>query len=195
MQSFTRNEMLWSSNLLDAMVVTAPDWTCYLLGVYAVVFGDCSVVIELKIIFCRHSPPYYAFPPSDGHFTDLISFFSLVISLLYGRMPFAQLVIGPPGAGKSTYCNDMHQFLGAIGRKCSIVNLDPANDQTSYPCALDVRDLVTLEEIMGEDKLGPNGGVLYALEELEQNFEFLEEGLKELGGRHSAIQDMAEGWS
>ncbi|BCR90298.1 GTPase GPN2 [Aspergillus chevalieri] len=96
-------------------------------------------------------------------------------------MPFAQLVIGPPGAGKSTYCNGMHQFLGAIGRKCSIVNLDPANDQTSYPCALDVRDLVTLEEIMGEDKLGPNGGVLYALEELEQNFEFLEEGLKELG--------------
>lgn len=99
-------------------------------------------------------------------------------------MPFAQLVIGPPGAGKSTYCDGMHQFLGAIGRKCSIVNLDPANDQTSYPCALDVRDLVTLEEIMGEgeDSLGPNGGVLYALEEVEGNFEWLEGGLRELGG-------------
>lgn len=76
----------------------------------------------------------------------------------------------------------MHQFLGAIGRKCSIVNLDPANDQTSYPCALDVRDLVTLEEIMSEDSLGPNGGVLYALEELEENFEWIEQGLNELGG-------------
>ena len=97
-------------------------------------------------------------------------------------MPFAQLVIGPPGAGKSTYCNGMHQFLGAIGRKCSIVNLDPANDKTSYPCALDVRDLVTLEEIMSEDLLGPNGGILYALEELEENFDWLEEGLKDLGG-------------
>lgn len=97
-------------------------------------------------------------------------------------MPFAQLVIGPPGAGKSTYCNGMHQFLGAIGRKCSVVNLDPANDKTSYPCALDVRDLVTLEDIMEEDKLGPNGGVLYALEELENNFDWLENGLKELGG-------------
>ncbi|GLA35295.1 hypothetical protein AnigIFM63309_010698 [Aspergillus niger] len=96
-------------------------------------------------------------------------------------MPFAQLVIGPPGAGKSTYCNGMHQFLGAIGRKCSIVNLDPANDKTSYPCALDVRDLVTLEEIMSEDLLGPNGGILYALEELEENFDWLEEGLKDLG--------------
>ncbi|CAL5873139.1 uncharacterized protein PFLUO_LOCUS7408 [Penicillium psychrofluorescens] len=96
-------------------------------------------------------------------------------------MPFAQLVIGPPGAGKSTYCNGMHQFLGAIGRKCSIVNLDPANDKTSYPCALDVRDLVTLEEIMDQDKLGPNGATLYALEELEENYEWLEEGLKGLG--------------
>lgn len=97
-------------------------------------------------------------------------------------MPFAQLVIGPPGAGKSTYCNGMHQFLGAIGRKCSVVNLDPANDKTSYPCALDVRDLVTLEEVMQEETLGPNGATLYALEEVEENFSWLEEGLKELGG-------------
>jgi hypothetical protein len=71
--------------------------------------------------------------------------------------------------------------MGAIGRQCSVVNLDPANDHTSYPCALDIRDLVTLEEIMSDDRLGPNGGILYALEELENNMEWLEEGLKEIG--------------
>ncbi|KAL3427404.1 ATP binding protein [Phlyctema vagabunda] len=96
-------------------------------------------------------------------------------------MPFAQLVLGSPGAGKSTFCNGMQQFMSAIGRKCSIVNLDPANDQTNYPCAIDVRDLIKLEDIMEEDELGPNGGVLYALEELEQNMEWLEKGLGELG--------------
>ncbi|KAG9545438.1 putative ATP binding protein, partial [Aureobasidium melanogenum] len=95
-------------------------------------------------------------------------------------MPFAQLVIGPPGAGKSTYCDGMHQFLTAIDRKCAVVNLDPANDKTSYPCALDIRDLVSLEEVMEQEELGPNGGVMYALEELQENFEWLEEGLKEL---------------
>lgn len=103
-------------------------------------------------------------------------------------MPFAQLIIGPPGSGKSTYCDGMHQFMDAIGRRCSVVNLDPANDHTSYPTALDVRDLVTLDEIMNNEALGPNGGVLYALEELEHNFEWLEEGLKKLDGesiRHS----------
>ncbi|KAK7629902.1 hypothetical protein IWX48DRAFT_200641 [Phyllosticta citricarpa] len=97
-------------------------------------------------------------------------------------MPFAQLVIGSPGAGKSTYCNGMHQFMSAIGRKCSVVNLDPANDQTSYPAALDVRDLVTVEEVMEAEELGPNGGMIYAMEELEHNLEWLEQGLKELGG-------------
>jgi GTPase SAR1 family protein len=73
----------------------------------------------------------------------------------------------------------VHQFMGAIGRACSVVNLDPANDHTNYPAALDIRNLVKLEEIMKDDKLGPNGGILYALEELEHNFEWLEEGLKE----------------
>jgi GTPase SAR1 family protein len=97
-------------------------------------------------------------------------------------MPFAQLVIGPPGSGKSTYCDGMQQFMGALERKCSVVNLDPANDHTSYQPAVDVRDLVTIDEIMEQESLGPNGGVLFALEELENNFDWLAENLKELGG-------------
>ncbi|KJZ78028.1 GPN-loop GTPase 2-like protein [Hirsutella minnesotensis 3608] len=96
-------------------------------------------------------------------------------------MPFAQLVLGSPGSGKSTYCDGMHQFMGAIGRACSVVNLDPANDHTNYPAALDIRNLIKLEDIMQQDRLGPNGGILYALEELEHNYEWLQEGLSEHG--------------
>lgn len=96
-------------------------------------------------------------------------------------MPFAQLVIGPPGSGKSTYCDGMQQFMDAVQRKCSVVNLDPANDHTSYAPAVDVRDLITMDEIMDQEALGPNGGVLYALEELEQHFDWLEAALKDLG--------------
>jgi GTPase SAR1 family protein len=75
----------------------------------------------------------------------------------------------------------MHQFMSAIGRKASIVNLDPANDNTGYPCALDIRDIITLDQVMDEEGLGPNGGVMYALEELRENIEWLEEGLSRLG--------------
>ncbi|MCJ1441649.1 MAG: hypothetical protein MMC23_002139 [Stictis urceolatum] len=82
--------------------------------------------------------------------------------------------------------------MSAIGRKCSVVNLDPANDRTSYPCAVDVRNLITIEEIMEEDALGPNGAVLYALEELEHNWEWMEGALKGLGGASHTVDESAE---
>ena len=73
-------------------------------------------------------------------------------------MPFGQLVVGPPGSGKSTYCNGMQQYLSALGRKVAVINLDPANDAVPYDCAVDIMDLVSLEAVMRETKLGPNGG-------------------------------------
>jgi GTPase SAR1 family protein len=102
---------------------------------------------------------------------------------------FAQLVIGPPGSGKSTYCYGMHQFLNAVGRPSSIVNLDPANDNTAYTPTLDVRDLVSLEDIMKEENLGPNGGVLHALETLEREWDWLVDGLNEKVGQDYVIFD------
>ena len=73
-------------------------------------------------------------------------------------MPFGQLVIGPPGSGKTTYCRGMQHFMQATGRKVAIINLDPANDMLPYEAAVDVADLVCLEQVMAELKLGPNGG-------------------------------------
>ncbi len=71
-------------------------------------------------------------------------------------MPFGQLVIGSPGAGKTTYCNGMQQFLTALKRPVSVVNLDPANDTLPYDCAVDLRELITVSDVMKELELGPN---------------------------------------
>ncbi|KAK3697574.1 hypothetical protein LTR37_017405 [Vermiconidia calcicola] len=89
------------------------------------------------------------------------------------------LPIGPPGAGKSTLCNGLQQFMNAINRPCSAANLDPANDNIPYEAAFDVRELVNVEEVMEREELGPNGGVLWAMEEIEENFDWLEERLDE----------------
>lgn len=92
-------------------------------------------------------------------------------------MPFGQLVIGPPGSGKTTFCNGMQQFLQLLGRKVAVVNLDPANDRLPYECAVDVRDLISLEEVQEQEQLGPNGGLVFCTDFLEQNLDWLREKL------------------
>ncbi|KAH9983810.1 cytoplasmic protein [Russula compacta] len=96
-------------------------------------------------------------------------------------MPFGEIVVGSPGSGKSTYCYGKHQLFAALNRPISIVNLDPANDNIPYPCAIDIASLVTLRDVMSEYGLGPNGGMLYCMEYLEANYDWLEDRLKELG--------------
>ena len=91
---------------------------------------------------------------------------------------FAQLVIGPPGSGKSTYCRGMKEFLSALGRKVVIVNLDPANEVLPYECEVDVMDLITLQDAMDKLKLGPNGSLVYCMEFLEKNLEWLKKRIE-----------------
>lgn len=104
---------------------------------------------------------------------------------------FGQVVLGPPGSGKSTYCHGMYQFMSAIGRKSSIVNLDPANESLPYPsCSFDIRDYIRLEEIMNDHALGPNGGLMYAMESLDdQALEQLVDIWKDLGKTDYLIFD------
>jgi hypothetical protein len=44
------------------------------------------------------------------------------------------------------------------------VNLDPAVTDPAYPCAINITELVTLEEVMQEYELGPNGAMIYVAE-------------------------------
>lgn len=60
--------------------------------------------------------------------------------------------------------------MSAIGRKCSIINLDPANERLPYlSCSFDIRDYIRLEEIMDNHSLGPNGGLMFAMESLDED--------------------------
>ncbi|KAH9930481.1 cytoplasmic protein [Epithele typhae] len=95
-------------------------------------------------------------------------------------MAFGEVVCGSPGSGKSTYCYGKHQLFTALNRPIAIVNLDPANENVIYPCAVDISSLIKLEEVMQEYGLGPNGGMLYCMEYLETNYDWLEDRLKEL---------------
>ncbi|OAV99182.1 hypothetical protein PTTG_00005 [Puccinia triticina 1-1 BBBD Race 1] len=95
-------------------------------------------------------------------------------------MGFGQAVVGPPGSGKTTYCWGLQQYFKAISRPILVVNLDPAADQLSYEAAIDIRELIRLEEVMEFHRLGPNGSILFCLEFLEKNFDWFSEKLAAL---------------
>ncbi|EER24833.1 ATP binding protein [Coccidioides posadasii str. Silveira] len=103
---------------------------------------------------------------------------------------FGVLVMGPAGAGKTTFCTALIQHLQNTRRSCFYVNLDPAAESFAYEPDLDIRELITLEDVMEELGLGPNGGLMYCFEFLLQNLDFLNEALDPLSEEYLIIFDM-----
>lgn len=58
-----------------------------------------------------------------------------------------------------------------------MINLDPANDALPYPCAADVSELITCSDVMDAMGLGPNGGLMYCMEYLAENLDWLDDKL------------------
>ncbi|CAK1366784.1 GPN-loop GTPase 3 [Cercospora beticola] len=103
---------------------------------------------------------------------------------------YGTIVMGPAGAGKSTFCAAMIQHLRNNRRSCFYINLDPAADDFAYEPDLDIKDLITLEDVMEELHLGPNGGLIYCFEFLMENLDFITEPLEEVGEEYLIIIDM-----
>lgn len=117
----------------------------------------------------------------------------------------AVFVLGPAGSGKSTFCLSLHHYLKTVQRQHTLINLDPASD-ASYPVEdaasqvadasnplagtaleeemripdlplVDIRELITVQDAMEECELGPNGGLMFCMEYLLENFDWLESAL------------------
>ena len=141
---------------------------------------------------------------------------------------FGQIVVGPPGCGKTTYCHGsyiyhlslsllhtqvnthilsrtltlslslafsnrmfdttgMLQFLTALDRRAVVINMDFANDAVPYTTAIDVRELITLETAMKDERLGPNGGLVFCMEKLVSNIAWLTDKIESLRNDLAAI--------
>jgi GTPase SAR1 family protein len=100
---------------------------------------------------------------------------------------FGQFVVGAPGVGKSAYCAGMSAMLAALKRPCAVVNLDPANDALPYECAVDVRELIQVDDVMTAHALGPNGALLFCIEFIETNIAWLFDRLRPHLARHAFV--------
>lgn len=64
-----------------------------------------------------------------------------------------------------------------------LINLDPAIDNPVFPHDISITDLVSLKQVMNELHLGPNGAMLYCLEFLETNLDWLLHEIESAAGK------------
>ncbi|OAA50095.1 putative protein family, ATP binding protein [Beauveria brongniartii RCEF 3172] len=103
---------------------------------------------------------------------------------------FGTMVMGPAGAGKSTFCAALITHLQLNRRSAFYVNLDPAAETFEHTPDLDIKELISLRDAMEEVGLGPNGGLIYCFEFLMQNLDWLTEALDALTEDYLIIFDM-----
>ncbi|KAH7638972.1 GPN-loop GTPase 2 [Dermatophagoides farinae] len=93
---------------------------------------------------------------------------------------FGQLIIGPAGSGKTTYCHVISQhLLNHLNREVIIVNLDPDNETFPYQCHLNIHEMIRMTEVMQNENLGPNGSFLYCMDFLYKNIDWLYQRINE----------------
>ncbi|AEM39335.1 ATP-binding protein of unknown function [Pyrolobus fumarii 1A] len=79
------------------------------------------------------------------------------------------LVMGLAGSGKTTLTGAFAKWMRENGHKVRVVNLDPGAEHLPYNPDFDIRSIVTVEKLMKEHGLGPNGAMLKASEVIVEN--------------------------
>jgi len=96
--------------------------------------------------------------------------------------PPVLFVVGTAGAGKSTLVTAFQRWSRFLEVECLTINLDPGAERVHYDPEFDVRDLISLHEVMDEYDLGPNGAQILAADLVAAQSYDIQEELAGLSG-------------
>jgi len=88
-------------------------------------------------------------------------------------------LVGTAGSGKSTLASSFHEWCKRNGYDTLVANLDPGVKNLPYSPEIDVREWISLDEVMKDYNLGPNGAQIVCADMLALNAVELEERVEE----------------
>ena len=91
--------------------------------------------------------------------------------------PIHVYFIGTAGSGKSTLTASFQNWFKLRGLDSITVNLDPGVDSLPYTPDVDIRDWISLKEVMEEYDLGPNGAQIVAADMIALNAKDVKESI------------------
>lgn len=94
----------------------------------------------------------------------------------------AIVFVGTAGAGKTTLTAATEAYLMDRDVDVLTVNLDPGADKLPYEPAVDIREHITIQEVMAEYGLGPNGAQIAAADLIATQFGDIQERIDAYGG-------------
>jgi len=95
-------------------------------------------------------------------------------------MVFIVFIIGTAGSGKSLLTASFSEWLKINEQDVATLNLDPGALRLPYTPDIDVRDYITIDEIMDEYELGPNGALIMAADLIAGEVENLSKEVEEV---------------
>jgi GTPase SAR1 family protein len=79
--------------------------------------------------------------------------------------------VGTAGCGKTSLCYAFQRWMNGEGLDVVLVNLDPGAEKLPYTPEIDIREWVSLTDIMQKHNLGPNGAQIACADLLVFNIE------------------------
>lgn len=95
-------------------------------------------------------------------------------------MVFIVFIIGTAGSGKSLLTASFSEWLKVNEQNVATLNLDPGVIRLPYTPDIDIRDYITIDEIMEKYELGPNGALIMAADLIASEVENLSREIEEI---------------
>lgn len=95
--------------------------------------------------------------------------------------------VGTAGSGKTTLAYAFHLWMQQHGFNAITMNLDPGVELLPYPVDIDVREWVSLPEIMQQYGVGPNGAQIIAADLLAVKAKEVKEVLDEFEAEYILV--------